>query len=164
MDYAIIDIQDKQFWLSLGDTVTVYGQSGEVGAKVTMENVLLTNLSDQVDVGQSKVATKAIFEIIANQKSEKIRVSKFKSKSRYRKVNGHRQDQSVLKLIQLGDLKLAPATPKVAKAVKTKTPETKVKKEVGQKAKVVDTTTKVTKEAKPKATAKSKTSKKATDL
>ncbi|NMA29625.1 MAG: bL21 family ribosomal protein, partial [Candidatus Pacebacteria bacterium] len=36
-----------------------------------------------------------------NNKGKKIRVAKYKAKSRYRKVQGHRQLQSLVKILQI---------------------------------------------------------------
>jgi large subunit ribosomal protein L21 len=42
-----------------------------------------------------------VAEIVAQTKGEKIRISKFKSKSRYRRVAGHRQQLTELKIVKI---------------------------------------------------------------
>ncbi|MCC6710789.1 MAG: 50S ribosomal protein L21, partial [Candidatus Pacebacteria bacterium] len=71
----------------------------EEGKKFDVTDVLLVVDGDKISVGQPTVdKAKVTLSVVAQGKGEKILVAKFKSKSRYRKVNGHRQLQSTLKV------------------------------------------------------------------
>jgi len=102
MKYAVIRIDDKQYKVAEGDEFLVEKIDEKEGKSVTFDKVLLLLDSKKVKIGQplvSKAYVKA--KIIAQLKSPKIRVAKFRSKSRYRKVKGHRQLLTKLKIIKI---------------------------------------------------------------
>ncbi len=100
--YAIIQLQGKQFRVVEGDEFAVDRLEQEVGSKFDVTDVLLLVDGQDRQIGQPIVAkAKVSLELIANGRGEKIRVAKYKSKSRYRKVIGHRQDQSTVKVLKI---------------------------------------------------------------
>jgi large subunit ribosomal protein L21 len=102
MKYAIIQLQGKQFQVSEGDQITVDRLDKVEGDKFTVSDVLLVVDGDKRKIGQPIVkAAKVECELISNDKGKKIRVAKYKAKSRYRKVQGHRQLQSLVKILQI---------------------------------------------------------------
>ena len=102
MKYAIIQLQGKQFQVSEGDQITVDRLDKAEGEKLTVTDVLLIVDGDKRKIGQPIVKGAQLeCEVLSNNKGEKIRVAKYKAKSRYRKVQGHRQLQSVLKILQI---------------------------------------------------------------
>ncbi len=102
-DYAIIQLQGKQHLVKEGDTLVVDRLQDEKGKKIAVSDVLFQKTKDKYSVGQPLVkAAKVTLEVVDDEKKgEKIRVAKFRSKSRYRKVKGHRQQQTVLKVLRL---------------------------------------------------------------
>lgn len=91
MTYAIIQLQGKQYRVSEGDTFDVDRLVGE-DKKMTISDVLLVNKEGKVSLGQPLVKGASVtLDLIEERKGEKIRVFKYKSKSRYRKTRGHRQ-------------------------------------------------------------------------
>lgn len=91
MTYAIIQLQGKQYRVSEGDTFDVDRLAGE-DKKLTVSDVLLVNKDGKISLGQPLVAGASVtLEVKQELKGEKIRVFKYKSKSRYRKTRGHRQ-------------------------------------------------------------------------
>lgn len=97
--YAIIQLQGKQFQVTEGDTFVVDSYDGEEGKNFDVTDVLLVADGEKISVGQPLVEkAKVTLSIVAQGKGDKIRVAHYKSKSRYRKVNGHRQVQSTLKV------------------------------------------------------------------
>lgn len=92
MTYAIIQLQGKQYRVSEGDTFDVDRLAGEE-KKITVSDVLLVNKDGKISLGQPLVKTATVtLDVIEELRGEKIRVFKYKSKSRYRKSRGHRQD------------------------------------------------------------------------
>lgn len=110
MTFAIIEQLGHQYIIKNGDTVTVNGHLGKLDNTFDIEKVLLFH-DGQTLVGTPKLDIQVSAKIIDYRQSEKIRVSTYKSKSRYRKVKGHRQDQTILKIISLGK-PVSPASPK----------------------------------------------------
>ena len=102
MKYAIIQLQGKQFQVSEGDQITVDRLDKTEGEKFSVTDVLLLVDGEKRKIGQPIVKTaKVDCEVLTNNKGEKIRVAKYKAKSRYRKVQGHRQLQSLVKILQI---------------------------------------------------------------
>lgn len=102
MKYAIIQLQGKQFQVSEGDQITVDRLDKAEGEKFSVSDVLLLVDGDNRKIGQPIVkSAKVDCEVVANNKGEKIRVAKYKAKSRHRKVQGHRQLQSLVKILQI---------------------------------------------------------------
>lgn len=97
MQYAIIQIAGKQYQVSEGETLVIDRQEGAVDAKsITVEDVLLVKTEKDLLIGSPFIkGAKVVLEHSADQRGEKIRVFKFKSKSRYRRTQGFRPEQSV---------------------------------------------------------------------
>ena len=102
MKYAIIQLQGKQFQVSEGDQITVDRLDKDEGDKFSISDELLLVDEDKRKIGQPIVkGAKVECEVLSNNKGKKIRVAKYKAKSRYRKVQGHRQLQSLVKILQI---------------------------------------------------------------
>ena len=97
--YAIIQLNGKQYKVSPKEELVVDRVPFKEGEKVTHTDVLLVSSGDTITVGTPVVKNASvIFTVKNHQRGEKIRVAKYKSKSRYRRVLGHRQEQSVLNI------------------------------------------------------------------
>ena len=102
MKYAIIQLQGKQYQVEAGDEFAVDRLDKEEGDKFVVTDVLLIVDGDKKQIGQPLVeGAKVKCEVLANGKGKKIRVAKYKAKSRYRKVQGHRQLQSTIKVVSI---------------------------------------------------------------
>ena len=89
--YAIIATGGKQYKVSEGDVIIVEKLGSAVGETVTFDQVLLVNGSD-VKVGNPTVAGATVTaSVVAEGKSKKVIVYKYKRKTGYHKKNGHRQ-------------------------------------------------------------------------
>lgn len=97
MSYAIINIAGKQYQVAEGETLTIDRQEGAEEAKsITVTDVLLVKTATDVKVGTPFVAgASVVLEHNADQRGEKLRIFKFKAKSRYRRTQGYRSEQSV---------------------------------------------------------------------
>ena len=99
MKYAVVQIGAKQYRVSEGDELLIEKLSSKKGDKIEFDQVLLVVDEKKAVVGQPLVAKAKIKAMILDQiKGEKIRVAKFRSKSRYRKVKGHRQKLTKIKI------------------------------------------------------------------
>lgn len=102
MSYAIIQLQGKQHRVSVGDQIVVDRLPQEDATKIVVTDVLMTNISDTVTIGSPFVKNASVeLEVVRQTKGEKIRVFKYKSKSRYRKTRGHRQAQTLVTVTAL---------------------------------------------------------------
>lgn len=92
MKYAVIQLQGKQYRVESGQKLTVDLLPGKQGDTITTSDVLLLKDGDQVSVGTPLVkGAKVELKILESGKDQKLRVFKYKSKSKYRKTIGHRQ-------------------------------------------------------------------------
>lgn len=100
MKYAIISLQGKQYRVEEKQLLTVDHLAGEVGTTIEPE-VLLYN-DGQVQVGQPTVAkVKVTLKVVEQGKDAKLRVFKYKSKSKYHKTIGHRQQITNLEVVSI---------------------------------------------------------------
>jgi large subunit ribosomal protein L21 len=102
MKYAVIKASGKQFKVSEGDILELDKLDGKAKDKITFDEVLLLVDKDKVTIGQPLVKDhKVSAEIIEQKKAKKIRVARFKAKSKYRKVKGHRTHLTVVKITKV---------------------------------------------------------------
>jgi large subunit ribosomal protein L21 len=95
--YAVIETGGKQYRVSPGQTVEVELLPAEPGATVTLDRVLLVSAEDNTTVGQPVVPGGAVIAtVIGEGRGKKVIVFKYKSKKRYRRTTGHRQDYTYL--------------------------------------------------------------------
>ncbi len=104
MKYAVIKLAGKQYTVKPGDIIETERLDLKPKDKFTIEDVLLISSDANTRVGNPKVkGAKGKATVLDNIRGEKIRVSKFKAKVRYRRVTGHRQS---LSKVQINDITL----------------------------------------------------------
>ena len=90
--FAVVRTGGKQYRVAPEDTITVERLPGEAGDQVTLSDVLM------VSEGQAAAVTA---EIVAQNKGDKVIIFKKKRRHNYRRKNGHRQLQTVLRIISI---------------------------------------------------------------
>ena len=126
--YAIIETGGKQFKVTEGQTIEVERLEAEEGGSVQLDKVLLLADGDNITVGKPLVeGARVMATVKKNGKGDKIIVFKYKSKVRYRRKNGHRQQFTSLSID-----KILPAGAEYTKPVKrTRRKKTEEKAEDG---------------------------------
>jgi len=100
--YAIIKTGGKQLKVAKGDSVVVEKLDAPAGEKVTLSNVLLLNDGSQVSVGTPLVEGVSVVASVTEQnKGRKVRIFKRKRRQTYRRMKGHRQLQTILKIEEI---------------------------------------------------------------
>jgi large subunit ribosomal protein L21 len=90
--YAIVKTGGKQYKVREGDILRVEKLTGEIGSEISFGDVLMFSDGETVTVGQPKVDNAIVSgHIVAQGKSKKIIVFKYKRRKRYRRKQGHRQ-------------------------------------------------------------------------
>ena len=93
MMYAVVRSGGKQYRVSPGGSVRVEKLSGEIGSKVTLDEVLMIGGEGDVKIGTPTVDGASVSGTITAQgRGDKIRVFKMKRRKGYRRTQGHRQD------------------------------------------------------------------------
>lgn len=106
MKYAVIQTGGKQYRVSEGDVIEVERLTARPATTMTFSDVLLYVSEGDVQIGMPVVPGMSVqAEVLADVRGEKIRVTKFKAKARYRRTTGHRQALSQVKITQIGSEK-----------------------------------------------------------
>jgi large subunit ribosomal protein L21 len=95
--FAVVRTGGKQYRVAPEDRITVERLAGEAGDTVTLPILLLS------EDGALKAADGAVAkaEIVAQNKGEKVIIFKKRRRHNYRRKNGHRQLQTVLRIVSI---------------------------------------------------------------
>ncbi|MEZ7978920.1 MAG: 50S ribosomal protein L21 [Myxococcota bacterium] len=97
--YAVVRSGGKQYRVSPGGSVRVEKLSGEVGASITLEDVLMIGGEGDIKIGAPTVDGASVNgTIVAQGRGAKIRVFKMKRRKGYRRSQGHRQDYTEIRI------------------------------------------------------------------
>jgi|SRR3989344_1966968 len=100
--HAVVKTGGKQYLVKEGMIITVDQLNLEKGAKVLLETLLRFNEDGKdFELGQPMLKDRVSSEVVDNVKGDKIRIARFKAKSRERKVRGFRARLTKLKIIKL---------------------------------------------------------------
>jgi large subunit ribosomal protein L21 len=103
--YAIVRTSGHQEKVAVGDEVLVNRLAAEPGASVQLSPVLLVVDGDTVTSDQAALSGVSVTaEVVEHLRGPKVNILKYKNKTGYRRRQGHRQDQTVVKVtgIELG--------------------------------------------------------------
>ena len=97
--YAVIKTGGKQYRVQPGDTIVVEKLAGDAGAEVSFGEVLMLGGDKGVTLGAPLIdgATVAA-TLVETRKGEKIKIFKKTRRQGYRRTNGHRQQETVLRI------------------------------------------------------------------
>ncbi|MGE5468923.1 MAG: 50S ribosomal protein L21 [Ignavibacteria bacterium] len=100
--YAVIKTGGKQYRVAAGEKIKVEQIPAEVGAEITLDQVLMVGEGESVKVGAPIVAgAKVTAKVIAQGRHPKINIFKMRRRKHYRKNQGHRQNFTE---IQIGEI------------------------------------------------------------
>ena len=123
--YAIVNISGKQFKATEGARVRVPLQTGDAGAKVTFDNVLLLHDGSSTQIGTPTVTGATVTAtVVEHGREKKILIYKKKRRKGYQRKNGHRQWFTEVEIQKIQ-----------ATATKTKKPAKKAEPKVEEAAK-----------------------------
>lgn len=123
MKYAVIRTGGKQYRINEGDIIDVERLSPTPEKSVTFSEVLMVTDGDSVNLGTPILAGVHVAgTVIDDIRGEKIRVAKFKAKARYRRVTGHRQ---ALTRVKIDSIVMSGTKAKKADETKSEKPATK---------------------------------------
>lgn len=102
MKYAVIELSGKQYRVTEGLTFTLDRLDTEVDKEIINSQVLLISDDAEDAKTEPKIGTPYLekasvtLKVVNQFRDTKIRVATYKSKSRYRKIRGHRQHQTTV--------------------------------------------------------------------
>ena len=125
--YAIVNISGKQFKATEGARVRIPKQTGDAGATLTFDNVLLFHDGTNTQIGTPTISGASVAAtVLEHGRERKILIYKKKRRKGYQRKNGHRQWYTEIEIqkIKASASKKTKAAPKKAK-VKEKTKDKK---------------------------------------
>jgi len=98
---AVIKTGGKQYLIKEGDEIVVDQLTGKEKDKIDLETLAIFESDKDIKLGTPILEKKTTVEIISQTKGDKIRIGRFKAKSRFRKVRGFRARLSKIKIIKI---------------------------------------------------------------
>jgi large subunit ribosomal protein L21 len=99
--YAIVKSGGRQYKVAVGDEFEVNSIAEEPGASLALPAILLvdgdTVTSDATALAKASVTA----EVLGHLRGPKIKIHKFKNKTRYHKRQGHRQHLTLVKVTDI---------------------------------------------------------------
>ena len=97
--YAIIKSGGKQYRVQSGEQLRVEALPAEVGASVSLEEVLLVGSGDDIKVGAPFVSgAKVKATVVSHGRGDKVKIFKLRRRKHYQKSQGHRQSYTELRI------------------------------------------------------------------
>jgi large subunit ribosomal protein L21 len=150
--YALVKTGGKQYRVSKDDTILVERLSAEEGEQIILNDIVMLGDGDKVTIGTPLVDGAGVSATVVRQtRGPKIIIFRRKRRKNHRRTQGHRQDLTLLKIIDIAE---------DAKSLKTEKPPAKAapKKAAASDAPAEEA---ATKKAAPKAAAAKKATPKA---
>ncbi|MCK5460049.1 50S ribosomal protein L21 [Candidatus Parcubacteria bacterium] len=104
MNLAVIKTGGKQYIVKKGDDLKIEKIDEKIGRKINFEEVLLVSDKEEkeIKIGNPFIdGVKVQGEIIEQGKNKKVVVVKYKSKTRYKRTLGHRQNYTKVKITKV---------------------------------------------------------------
>ena len=100
--FAVIRTGGKQYKVAKNDVIAVELLDGEPGATIELADVLMVGDGAAVSTGTPLVPGASVSaELVEHRRADKIIVFKKKRRQNYRRKNGHRQHQTVLRITEI---------------------------------------------------------------
>jgi len=97
--YALIETGGKQYKAEPGKSIKVEKFDAEPGSEVTIDKVLAVVKEDGQTMGKPYIEGASVSaEVVSTDKQKKVLVFKQKTRKNHRKLVGHRQQMTTLKI------------------------------------------------------------------
>lgn len=100
MKFAVIRTGGKQYVVTKDQEIVVDVLSSPPEEKINLETLLISD-EGKLEIGKPLIKTGVTAQIVAHMKGDKTRVTRFKSKVRYRRSIGFRPHLTKIKIITL---------------------------------------------------------------
>jgi large subunit ribosomal protein L21 len=89
--YAVFEDGSRQYVVALSDVLMVDFREAEIGDNVEFDRVLLYKNEADLQIGQPIIAGARVVAEVIDQTSRKYRIQHFRRRKNYRRLKGHRQ-------------------------------------------------------------------------
>ncbi|MDX9944744.1 MAG: 50S ribosomal protein L21 [Azonexus sp.] len=97
--YAVIKTGGKQYRVSAGQKLKVEQIPADVGAEITLDQVLMVGVGETVKVGAPLVAGATVkCTVVSHGRHDKVKIFKMRRRKHYQKRQGHRQNYTELRI------------------------------------------------------------------
>ena len=136
--YAVIKTGGKQYRVAAGDKLKVETIVADVGATLTLSEVLMVANSDQIKVGTPLLSGATVSATVVSQgRHDKVKIFKMRRRKHYQKHQGHRQNYSEIFITSISDGAGNTVASEAAPVIKTKADELTKVEGIGPKIALV---------------------------
>ncbi|MDR1935587.1 MAG: 50S ribosomal protein L21 [Candidatus Accumulibacter sp.] len=97
--YAVIKTGGKQYRVAAGEKLKIEQIPAEVGAEVTLDQVLMVGEGESVTIGAPLVAGAVVkATVLAQDRHDKVKIFKMRRRKHYQKHQGHRQNYTEIRI------------------------------------------------------------------
>ena len=97
--YAVIKTGGKQYRVAAGEKLKVEQIPADVGAEITLEQVLMVGEGESVKIGTPLITgAKVTATVISHGRGPKIKIFKMRRRKHYQKHQGHRQNYTEIQI------------------------------------------------------------------
>ena len=97
--YGVVKTGGKQYRVTTGEKLKVEQIPADVGAEVTLDQVLMVGEGESVKIGAPLVSGASVkATVVSHGRHDKIRIFKMRRRKHYQKHQGHRQNFTELRI------------------------------------------------------------------
>ncbi|MFC5300196.1 50S ribosomal protein L21 [Azospira restricta] len=90
--YAVVKTGGKQYRVAAGEKLKVEQIPADVGAEITLDQILMVGEGESVKIGAPLVAGATVkATVLAQGRHDKVKIFKMRRRKHYQKHQGHRQ-------------------------------------------------------------------------
>ena len=97
--YAVIKTGGKQYRVAAGEKLKIEQIPADVGAEITLDQILMVGQGESVKVGTPIVAGASVKATVLSQgRHDKVKIFKMRRRKHYQKHQGHRQNYTEIRI------------------------------------------------------------------
>jgi large subunit ribosomal protein L21 len=96
--YAVFEDGSRQYRVSAGDVVKIDYRDAEEGDQLELKRVLLYAAKGNVQIGRPLVDGARVLAEVVGHPSTKLYIQKFRKRKNYRRLRGHRQHYTAVRI------------------------------------------------------------------
>ena len=97
--YAVIKTGGKQYRVVAGEKLKIEQIPADVGAEITLDQILMVGEGESVKVGTPIVAGASVKATVLSQgRHDKVKIFKMRRRKHYQKHQGHRQNYTEIRI------------------------------------------------------------------
>jgi large subunit ribosomal protein L21 len=99
--YVVFEDGSRQYRVQEGDVVKLDYREAEVGASLEFNRILLAQSDSATTIGQPLIAGARVVAEVVDHPSTKLYVQHFRRRKNYRRLKGHRQPYTSVRIRQI---------------------------------------------------------------